>query len=372
MTQDDTQYLQGLIDSSADIVAIEYKGRPYVTKPLHLRTGLNLVLRPGVVLEAMPGEFKDPHDSLLFIEEVENVSIVGHGATLRMRREDYTTKDYEQGEWRHGICLKGADGIEIQGLRIEDTGGDGIYVGPTWDDRRIGCEDIFVGDCKLDQNHRQGISVVSATRATIANCRITGTKGTAPQAGIDLEPSHPLHHMVGILVRHCVAEGNDGSGFVVNLPVLSEESQPVSIRIENCLVRECVAAGLRVVLLEGHGTGSVVYANCTVEGTKWPGLSAIWNMATGVNLTFEDCSWSDVAYGDGHFPLSFELSSSGEEKSIIELKNARVFNAPVGQDVLEVKGLWPDGLQGNYQVSSPVSEAASRLKNLSVSYVGNG
>ena len=43
--------------------------------------------------------------------------------------------------------------------------------------------DIVIRDVVADQNHRQGISVISAVGLLVENSTFSGTNGTAPMAG---------------------------------------------------------------------------------------------------------------------------------------------------------------------------------------------
>ncbi|MHC5111781.1 MAG: right-handed parallel beta-helix repeat-containing protein [Planctomycetota bacterium] len=325
---DATELLQNAINTDADTVVIPYKGRPWIVRPITLRSNLRLMLDPGVVLQAKKGHYQDTSDSVLLAQVVENISIIGYGATIRMNREDYKSSRYEKGEWRHGICLKGASNVQIRGLRIEQTGGDAIYIGPTWDKRRVTCTNIEVEDCILDKNHRQGITVVSAVDVRIENCHITGTAGTAPQAGIDLEPSHPADKLSAILVRRCVADGNAGSGIMANLTRLSDKSEPISIRVERCLVRNSVQPGLRAILRKDYGArGFMDFVDCAVESTQLAGATIVWDTDSQVRLRFDNCRWANVGRRAGQAPFVFELTGGTRARTgkAIEFVNAKLF-----------------------------------------------
>ncbi|MGB0716924.1 MAG: right-handed parallel beta-helix repeat-containing protein [Phycisphaerae bacterium] len=326
---DSTSVLQRAINSDADTVVVPYTGRPWIVRPLNLRSNLRLILEPGVVLEAKRGAYKGKYDSVLLAKNMSNISILGYGASIRMHRDDYKGSGYEKAEWRHGICLQGAVDVEIHGLHVAETGGDGLYIGPTWDSARNECRNVEVTDCHFDKNYRQGITVVAGTNIRIENCKMTGTAGIAPQAGIDLEPSHPRDNMVAILVKNCVAEGNAGSGILANLTRLSNKSKPVSIRVENFLVRDSVQPGIRAILREDFGAeGYLDFVNCTVETTRYAGAVVIWDPGTKIRLSFEDCRWSNVARRSGEPPFHIELPNKnpGQRGSTIEFKNVRIFD----------------------------------------------
>ena len=117
----------------------------------------------------------------------ENITLTGYGARLCMNKADYQSDAYEAAEWRMCLDFMGCSKICIEGLSLEDSGGDGIYLGATKE--QPWCADVTIRNVVCSNHHRQGISVISAVNLLIENCTLTGTSGTAPQAGIDLEPN---------------------------------------------------------------------------------------------------------------------------------------------------------------------------------------
>ena len=359
--KDTTESLQDALDSGAKTVVISYVGRPWIVKPLRLPSDLTLRLEPGVVIQAARGAFQGKHDSLLIIEEVEDVRVIGYGATLRMHKDDYRRKPYEKSEWRHGISIKGSRRIDVIGLRIEGTGGDGIYVGPTWDDRQIPCERIRIRDCTCSESLRQGLSVVSGRDVRIENCLFQQSSGAAPQAGVDIEPANPRNIVIDVEVTHCQAIHNAGSGFMVNLSRLTDESAPASIRFSHCLTRGSTQPGLRALLDKNLGArGTVTFAGCTVEDTQLAGLALRWDMSSDVQLNFVECRWARVGLRPGQTPFHLDLRSAarpndpritfeairlieetGANRPVFRLENEGQFNISGNLDVIGGKGRAP-------------------------------
>jgi hypothetical protein len=151
---------------------------------------------------------------------VENITIWGYGAKLVMNRSDYTT-----GEQRHGVLIVDAHNVAIYGLESSDTGGDGFYVG-------IGSEDVTLVDVRADNNRRQGMSIVSGKRIKVVRPVLTNTNGTAPEAGLDIEPNSPSEVLedIRIIDPHC--EGNAGCGILVFLANWNSTSNYADIVIE--------------------------------------------------------------------------------------------------------------------------------------------
>ena len=154
---DATTALQAAIDSKAKTVIVPYMGEPWTVRPIFLRSNLELVFEPGVILLAKKGEFRERWDCLLTAIGLEDITIRGHNTVLRMRKRDYRNPPYPAGEeWKHVLKIEGSRRIRVEGLRIQSSGGDGIYIG-TGAGRSS--EDIVIRDCVSQDNHRQGISI---------------------------------------------------------------------------------------------------------------------------------------------------------------------------------------------------------------------
>ena len=306
---DATNAIQSAITSGAQTVLIPYVGQEWTVRPLFLVSNQEILFEPGVVLMAKEGAFRGVRDCLLSGDEVTNVTLRGYQAVLRMRKADYTSSGYSTSELRHVLSLRGVDNVQVLGLSLQSSGGDGIYLGPTEDDRRIACHNVVIRDCECHDNYRQGISVISAEKLSIVNSTVSGTIGTAPQAGIDLEPSHPRDLMVDIEVKDCTAIGNAGSGFMANLERLEVSSRPVSIHIVGCRVENSRQPGLRALLsTEGAPGGFIEFQNCTCHNIEYSGVACKWNMGSAIELRFVDCEWRDVARLASEAPVYLELS----------------------------------------------------------------
>ena len=182
--KDSTAALQGAINSGAKTVIVPYVGKKWIVKPIDLVSNQEIVFAPGVIVAAKKGEFKGDHDSLFRAAQKENITLRGYGARWQMRKEDYRDPNhYIRAEWRMGLmCLSSKD-IEVLGLTIAETGGDGIYLGSSAAEF-IGIpaynRNIVIKDCIFENNYRQGISVIGAKNLVIENCVFRNTSGTPP------------------------------------------------------------------------------------------------------------------------------------------------------------------------------------------------
>ena len=280
---DSTEYIRAALTSGARRVTLDRQSGPWYTLPLKMPSNVELVLEPGVELVAKRGEYKGLRDYLLELPYCTNVVVRGGaGSTLRMWKRDYQGPDYKHGEWRYALRIHNAVNVLIDGLRIEESGGDGIGVTG---------EDITIRNCVCDRNHRQGMSIFSVKNLLVENCVFSNTSGTPPQAGVDIEPDSAKERLENIVFRNCAAYGNAGNGFEMYLVQLKKSSGPVSITYENCRTwgnaRNDTTLSCRHKLDGDAVSGLVRYVNC-VFGPSNGNVSLSSIPAGAVDVEFRD------------------------------------------------------------------------------------
>ncbi len=371
---DSTDCLQAAIDSGARRLVVPYMGAEWIVRPLKLRSNIEICFDPGVVVLAKKGEFKGGGDSLFSASDAADITLRGYGATLRMRKKDYQNPPYDKAEWRMALSFDGCRRISVEGLRLESSGGDGIYIGATAN--LPYCEDMVIRDVVCHDNHRQGISVIGAVNLLIENCVLSNTDGTAPRAGIDLEPNGPKEKLVNVVVRNCRMENNAGAGILLYLKNLTRESDPLSIRFEDCYVKGGKDAGIGVGALTDNGPqGSVEFVNCTVEDTEKCGAYLYDKSPDAAPVRFVNCKWRNVATQDPNGAFRVPLLLHAFRKKIaaklggIEFANCHVYDEQ-DRPALVVK--CEDGaarIKGTVYVSNPHGARAVLPERMSESDV---
>jgi len=286
--EDSTQALQAAINSGAAKLIVEDMGSPWIVTPLQLASNQEIVFEEGCEILAKRGEFKGRNDTLFTARGVENLTLRGYGATWRMWRDDYDNPElYEKAEWRHCLTLRDTNNINIYGLTLAESGGDGIYFGAGGDGNR----NIHIKDLVCDKNYRQGISVITAENVLIEDSTLSNTGGTPPAAGIDWEPNHPNERIVNFVMRNCVSENNEGHGYTFYLPNMHAETEDVSVLLENCRsVNDRVAAGITTGNAPDQTVGGyITFSNCEFVTPRLNGLSVRDKPVQGLDLTFENC-----------------------------------------------------------------------------------
>ncbi|MCB9782488.1 MAG: right-handed parallel beta-helix repeat-containing protein [Candidatus Omnitrophica bacterium] len=317
--EDSTEFLQAAINSGAHKVVIPNLSKPWIVRPIQLKGDQELVLEEGVVVEAKRGEFRERGDSLFTAKDIDNLTIRGYGATLKMQKEDYMVGDvlhrlgwnrwfgqYEKAEWRMALRIRGCKNVQVLGLTLSDSGGDGIYIADG-KDRKIS-ENIAIRDVVCDNNYRQGISIIGVKNLLVEDSVFKNTWGTPPSAGVDIEPDGEDDVVQGVVFRNCRFEDNYGDGIEVALRNLKGE---VSILFEDCHVTSSRGSGIRVTKIGDAGAdGLIEFRNCTVENTVAYGIKVQDKSKDRARVRFVDCTLRNVsqnkAFSGACAPIWFE------------------------------------------------------------------
>lgn len=168
-------------------------------------------------------------DDAIKIYDVENVSI--YNANVKGNRKE---NKKQQGEWSAGIAILNSKNILIQNFIIADTWGDGLFVGS--EDLKYS-QDITIKNGVIDNARRNGISITSVRNALLSEINISNTNGTAPQCGIDIEPSVAEEILDNVYLSNIFTYNNANAGLNINLNALSvldiRNRKYVSILIDN-------------------------------------------------------------------------------------------------------------------------------------------
>jgi hypothetical protein len=118
------------------------------------------------------------------------------------------------GEWGHGIVLAGgSDRSKVQDTYVAKCWGDGYLI---WEDPA----DVSLVNCIADDNRRQGLSIIDATRPRVMGGLFKNTGSTAfvaPGGGISIEPDAATSRdVVDAVITGVTCTGNKGPGVYVS------------------------------------------------------------------------------------------------------------------------------------------------------------
>jgi Right handed beta helix region len=280
---DCTANLQAAFNGPADSIRIPNVGQSWVTGPLTIgRSNVTLLLEPGVELLAKLGAFGANGACLVQVRSCQNIVIRGYGATLRMQAG--AGSEYQQFRNHHCLELLAVNNFLAEGLYITKAGTDGIFIsGGLVPAEATFSNNVTIRDCDMDDNSRQGISVISAQDLLVERSVMRNTGVTSqdlPMAGIDFEPDLPTQRLVRCTVRDCLIFGNNGptysNGILTATLNLRTSSEPVSLTFERCHVTSTRNTG-HCVNLSGPPDNvgpltTMTMTDCLIEDSRGIGL----------------------------------------------------------------------------------------------------
>ena len=296
---DSTRFLQAALASGAAKIVVDRQTSDWVALPLKGGSNQTVVFEKGVVLRAKPGAYHGRADCLLSYIGCTNVTLSGYGAALRMERAAYGRPPYKKSEHRHTLSIRGGRDIRVEGLTLEESGGDGVYLVTLrrGDGTVQPPENITLRDVKCVRNYRQGLSVIAVKGLVCENCDFSETAGTPPESGVDFEPNWPDEVLQDIVFRRCRFENNKGRGFEFYLGNLNAQSAPVTARFENCVTRGNVNGfeyqQRRKTFNDLPVGGKVELENCVFENSTSAGVLIIDKPETSASISFRGCRMVD-------------------------------------------------------------------------------
>lgn len=321
--EDATEGLQAAIDSGVRRLFVPNMRNDWIIRPIRLASNQEIIFERGTVVSAKRGEYRGKGDSLFTAQDVENLTIRGYGATFRMWKQDYITGlvleqmgwqrwygQYPKAEWRMTFAIRGSKNVNVSGLTLKDSGGDGIYVNGS-KERRYS-EDVVLRDIVCDNHYRQGVSVISAENLIVENCTFSNTWGTPPCSGLDIEPDLSDQRIKNVHFSGCKFVDNAGDGIEVFLAHTTSDTEDVTIRFDNCYISSQHGSGIRVSKIGDNGpNGHIAFNNCTVESTVGYGIKVQEKSLKGARVTFNNCAVINAAtdreFGGEWSPISLSL-----------------------------------------------------------------
>ena len=226
-TVDYTKYLQKAIDENEFVIFPDF--------PISInRAGLSIGSKKTIVFQKNSQiKYQGPANGKIWdiikIYNVQDVKIIN--ANIIGSRY---SKEKQSGEWSAGISVLNSRNVIIKNPKISDTLGDGIFIGS--EDGGVS-ENVQVTGGWINNVRRNGISITSGRNVFLNNILISNTNGTAPEAGIDIEPSIEPEFIENVNLTDIYTFNNKVSGIAVNMNALSTEKTKdvkfISITISN-------------------------------------------------------------------------------------------------------------------------------------------
>lgn len=177
---DYTHFIQKALDENRNI---EFPNYPLLINDKGLTISSNSVVffNEKSLIKLKPNP--NTHYELLRIHDVKNVKL--YFANVQ---GDYPQHTGTTGEWGMGISIRGTENIQLIAPIVKQCWGDGIYLGISPITNSVINKNITITKAFMDENRRNGMSIISAQNLNVNQMLVANTFGTPPMAGIDIEP----------------------------------------------------------------------------------------------------------------------------------------------------------------------------------------
>lgn len=222
-SKDYTKFIQRCLDSSNYVLMPDF---PVMISDVGLDIGSKRTVFFQLNSKLLIKPSNKTHYQMMRVHNAKDVTIL-NGNLIGDR---YIHRGKE-GEWGMGISIRGSNNIVVKNTKVSNCWGDGIYIGRL---EKLS-SNIHIKSCFIDNNRRNGLSVISAKKLKVTNCVFSNTNGTDPQCGVDIEPNNSEDILRDISFENNFTFNNYHSGFLIYLDQSpsSEKSEKVTININN-------------------------------------------------------------------------------------------------------------------------------------------
>ncbi|HHP8129708.1 TPA: right-handed parallel beta-helix repeat-containing protein [Acinetobacter baumannii] len=262
---DITEYLNQLIKKNQKVVIPPGTYRIDATKGVKLKSYTEIEMSQKTELQVIPNSAKSYHVFLL--NNIKNASISGGKIT-----GDKYTHLGKIGEWGMGIEIRDSQNIKISNMSIDKMWGDAIYIGTKGPNSS---SNIQLTNISMDNNRRQGLSIISVDTLIAKNITSKNTSGTSPASGIDIEPNDGFKQLKNIVLENIYTFNNEGAGIQIGLSRYANHRSPISIRISNHFDKNS-KYGILLGAVNPKSNGSINISNVDYTLSRTPSCFHSW------------------------------------------------------------------------------------------------
>lgn len=276
---DDTSAIQSALNQNNAVYIPDGTYMINVDTSLKLKSNQTVIMNMGAILKAIPTSTES--NAVILIRGVSNVAVTG-GKIIG----DRATHTGTTGEWGMGIRISdGSSNISVSNITINDCWGDGVYIGGFVGESSV--SSISLSNVVSDNNRRQGCSITYASDVNINNSVFKNTNGSAPQAGIDIEPNAG-QTVSNIKIFNTECYGNVGGGIII----YGKSGIAKNIEVNNTTLRDNTNLGIALITTQNVNIFNSDIKNnwigveirCDVKDAIFKNVTIDKNLDNGVKL----------------------------------------------------------------------------------------
>ena len=272
---DITDYLNQLIKNQKSVSIPNGNYKIDANKAIRPQNGSEIKLSDKTVLNVIPN--KNGSYRVFNIKNVSNVKISG-GTLVGDKYSHLGTS----GEWGMGIEIRDAQNIFISNINIDKMWGDAIYIGTSG---KNSTHNINLNNIKMNDNRRQGLSIISVNKLIATKITASNTSGASPASGIDIEPNNGSTVIKDIILEDISTSNNAGAGIQIGLSRYANSTYPFNISIKRHTDKNS-EYGILMGAINKNPAGSISMSSLNYKQSRSPSCFNSWtNNKVLVNIS---------------------------------------------------------------------------------------
>ena len=255
--------------------------------------------------------------------ELRNVYVLG----------DKSTHTGSTGEFGYCFNVAHSQNITLTNCTAEEAWGDGFYIGNNFESEKTQETNyILLDNCKALKCRRNGYALGCGDNITLRDCYAYKTQGTAPEAGLDLEPEspegQPAAYLNNVQIINFTSEQNDELGINVyaahkliknlvidghnaysekvgvRVTINSDVTQPTNVIYRNAYIRNTGQDAIYVARVTAPGKLYIQNVICDGKsGTNGYACVQLYGQSSGQSL--EGITIDNVSYQNTNSAANF-------------------------------------------------------------------
>lgn len=190
-------------------------------------------------------------------------------------------------EHKHAIEAQNTADLRLTDVVLQNAKGDGLYLG-----KGSGhSSGIIAQRTKFTANYRNNLTITDCADGKFVACDFSNAAGTAPQAGVDIEPNDNTYIISDIRFVNCSMNNNAEYGFAVTLYPGGQVQE--RIKLIGCSLRNNTFQGVYL-----YGAAGVEFIGCDITNNTLDGV--IFQSGAITDVSFE----GGRITGNGHHGIN--------------------------------------------------------------------
>lgn len=183
----------------------------------------------------------------------------------------------------HTVNVVSSDNVLLENVKAINSVVDGFYIACYNPEvRETLPKNTTLKNCSALNSFRNGLSIINGIEIRVLGGEYSYSNGTAPAAGIDVEPNDDTNHSgaLNITLMDIELKGNDGWGVLV-----SQKGTPTNVNITNCTITDCYGGVKHTGIKSTVSDNDISFCDVGIESLRYGGRAKDFNALLGNSIS---------------------------------------------------------------------------------------